>query len=125
LAIAAFGYLAVPRRELWALAAFAALVLTWPMLGVSAPAIVATYSPVKEGEGMGLYNAASAVGTVCGAILGGIAAELWGYRSVAAVGAVCVVVALVSTAADRNWGRPLQAPQLAPPGEHGTHPSRL
>ena len=125
LAIAAFGYLAVPRRELWALAAFTALVLTWPVLGVSAPAIVATRSAVREGEGMGLYNAASAAGTVCGAILGGVAAELWGYRSVAAVGAMCVIAALVSTAADRNWRRPLQAPQLAPLEGNGTHPSRL
>jgi predicted MFS family arabinose efflux permease len=117
LAIAAFGYLAVPLRELWALVAFAALVLTWPVLGVSAPAIVATRSSFGEGEGLGLYNAASAVGTVFGAMLGGIAAELWGYRSIAAVGAMCVVAALVSTAAYSNWRRPLVAPQLATASE--------
>jgi predicted MFS family arabinose efflux permease len=110
LAIAAFGYFAVPLRELWTLAAFTALVFTWPVLGVSAPALVATRSSVGEGEGIGLYNAASAVGTICGAMLGGVAAELWGYRSVAAVGAICVVAALISIALDRNWRRPIQGP---------------
>jgi MFS family permease len=100
--LSAFAYLILPGKGVWAEVAFAALVLAWSVLGVGAPTLVGLLSPVGEGEGMGLYSAAGALGAVGGAMLGGYTAQLFGFRAVPAAGACCMLVALMAMARVRN-----------------------
>ncbi|HLN12317.1 MAG TPA: hypothetical protein VK587_03965, partial [bacterium] len=93
----------------------AALVLAWALLGVSGPPLAARRSPVGEGEGMGLYNAAGAAGGVLGGLLSGWAAQTWGYEAIPVAGAVCLGAALLLTAADPTWGRKLSPPAVPAP----------
>jgi DHA1 family tetracycline resistance protein-like MFS transporter len=94
----AAGHLA--GRGLLAEAAFAAFVGAWAILSVSGTALAAERSPVGEGGGMGLFNAASAVAGVLGAVFAGWAAAAWGYGAVPLVGAACVACGLAVTAAN-------------------------
>ena len=67
---------------LLALLAFALVVWAWSLMNVSGTALAASLSPVGEGEGMGIFNATTAIAGVIGAVLGGWAAGLWGYNSI-------------------------------------------
>jgi len=67
---------------LLALLAFGFVVWAWSLMSVSGTALAARLSPLGEGQGMGLFNATTAVAGVLGAVLGGWAAEAWGYRSI-------------------------------------------
>jgi DHA1 family tetracycline resistance protein-like MFS transporter len=73
-----------------ALLAFLFVVLAWSLLSVGGTALTARLSPVGEGEGMGIFNAVTALAGVIGAVLGGWAAGQWGYTAVSslAVGGV-------------------------------------
>ena len=74
------GWLALP--------AFAIVVLSWSLLSVSGTALTARLSPVGEGIGMGLFNAATALASVIGAVAGGLVAGTTGYATVLALAAV-------------------------------------
>jgi len=73
-----------------ALTGFLFIVLAWSGLSVSGTALTAQLSPVGEGEGMGIFNAVTALAGVIGAALGGWVAEGWGYHGalVLAIGGV-------------------------------------
>jgi DHA1 family tetracycline resistance protein-like MFS transporter len=73
-----------------ALLAFLFVVLAWSLLSVGGTALTARLSPVGEGEGMGIFNAVTALAGVVGAALGGWVAGQWGYAAVSslAVGGV-------------------------------------
>jgi len=62
-----------------ALVGFLFVVLAWSLLSVSGTALTARLSPIGEGEGMGIFNAATALSSVIGAALGGWIAGRWGY----------------------------------------------
>ncbi len=74
-----------------ALFAFAFVVWAWSLMSVSGTALAAQLSPAGEGQGMGIFNAMTAIAGVLGAVLGGWVAGLWGYRS-------SVLLAILGTA---------------------------
>lgn len=69
---------------------FLVVVLAWSLLSVSSTALVASLSPENEGEGMGIFNAVTALSGVIGAVLGGWAANLWGYAAIPGMGIIGV-----------------------------------
>ena len=78
-----------------ALFAFAFVVCAWSLISVSGTTLAAQLSPVGEGEGLGIFNATNALAGVIGASLGGWAAGLWGYNSIAALAVVGIALSLV------------------------------
>ena len=63
-----------------ALVGFAAVVAAWSFLSVAGTDLAARLSWGGEGEGMGLFNACTAIAGVLGSVLGGWFAGMWGYR---------------------------------------------
>jgi MFS family permease len=74
-----------------ALLAFAFVVLAWSLMSVSGTALAARLSTIAEGQGLGIFNALTAIAGMLGAVLGGWAAGVWGYSSI-------VVLALIGVA---------------------------
>ena len=68
-------------HSLLALLGFTLVVLCWAFLSVSGTTLTAHLSPQNEGEGMGLFNAITALAGVFGAVLGGWLAARWGYHA--------------------------------------------
>ena len=77
-----------------ALAAFGLVVWAWSLMSVSGTALAARLSPLGEGQGLGIFNAVTAVAGVLGAILGGWAAGLWGYSAILIFALVGVILGL-------------------------------
>ena len=79
-----------------ALLAFAFVVWAWSLMSVSGTALAARLSPAGEGQGLGIFNAMTAVASILGALLGGWAAGAWGYGSIAglALGGVALGLGL-------------------------------
>jgi MFS transporter, DHA1 family, tetracycline resistance protein len=77
-----------------ALLAFAFVVWAWSLMSVSGTALAAHLSPVGEGEGLGIFNAITAIAAILGALLGGWAAGVWGYSSILVVGIIGVGLGL-------------------------------
>jgi DHA1 family tetracycline resistance protein-like MFS transporter len=86
-----------------ALLAFAFVVWAWSLMSVSGTDLAARLSPAGEGQGLGIFNAMTAVASILGALLGGWAAGAWGYGSIAglALGGVALGLGL-SFAASRG-----------------------
>jgi DHA1 family tetracycline resistance protein-like MFS transporter len=80
-----------------ALLSFLFVVLAWSLLSVSGTALTARLSPVGEGEGMGIFNATTALAGTVGAVLGGWASGYWGYNAAIAVAVVGVAGGLLLT----------------------------
>jgi DHA1 family tetracycline resistance protein-like MFS transporter len=78
-----------------ALLAFLFVVLAWSLLSVGGTALTARLSPVGEGEGMGIFNAVTALAGVVGAALGGWVAGQWGYNAVSGLAAAGVGLGLL------------------------------
>jgi len=78
--------------------AFILVVLAWSLLSVSGTLLVAQLSPAGEGEGLGVFNAASALAGMIGAALGGWVAGVWGYPAalLLSVGSTILGLALFS-----------------------------
>ena len=79
---------------LLALLAFAFIVWAWSLMNVSGTALAASLSPVGEGEGLGIFNATTAIAGVVGAVLGGWAAVAWGYNSIVTMALLGVTLGL-------------------------------
>jgi MFS transporter, DHA1 family, tetracycline resistance protein len=71
---------------------FCVAVLAWPLLSVAGNALAARLSPTGRGEGMGIFNAASALAATAGALIGGWIVAVWGY------GLMCALAAIMVTA---------------------------
>lgn len=67
----------------------------WPLLSVASNDMSAALAPFSEGTAMGLFNAAAAVASASGAIIGGAIAERFGYPSSSLLGAAIIAIALV------------------------------
>jgi len=79
---------------LLALFAFALVVWAWSLISVSGTALAAHLSPVGEGQGLGIFNAMTAVASILGALLGGWAAGVWGYSSIVALAIIGMLLGL-------------------------------
>ncbi len=107
LALTIFAIEPVPGRGWFAILFFLVVVLAWSLLSVSSTALVAFLSPKNEGEGMGIFNAITALSGVIGAGLGGWAANLWGYDAIPIMGLVGVGAGFLVLIATRINSRPV------------------
>lgn len=99
------GFLPLTGRAWLALLGFALVVLAWSVLSVSSTALAANLSPVGEGTGLGIFNAATAVAGVLGAVVGGWAAGRWGYNAIPALALAGIALGLfLSVATQRKKG---------------------
>jgi predicted MFS family arabinose efflux permease len=86
------GFLPFTGRAWLALLCVMVVILSWSMISVSGTTLTARLSQGGEGEGMGLFNATTALAGVTGAALGGWVAEYWSYHT--ALGLPVVGIAL-------------------------------
>lgn len=80
-----------------ALVFFTFVVLSWSFISVSATAFTAQLAPSGEGEGLGLFNAASALANIIGAGIGGWIAVQFGYPAVILFATIGVALGLAGT----------------------------
>jgi DHA1 family tetracycline resistance protein-like MFS transporter len=85
-----------------ALLSFTFVVLSWSLLSVSGTALAADLSMLGEGEGLGIFNGATAIAGTLGAALGGWVAGQWGYATVSILAIVGVALGLALTLAIRS-----------------------
>ncbi len=97
LAMLGLGLFHFTGRGWFALLCVILIVLAWSLLSVSGTELTAQLSPVGEGEGMGIFNAVTAISGMAGAALGGLLAEQWGYVVASGIAAIGVVLGLVIT----------------------------
>ena len=97
LALLPNGDLSVQVRGPLALIGFAFVVVAWSLLSVTGTEITAQFSEEHEGEGLGLFNASTAVAGVLGAVVGGWSAGTWGYEFVPVLGIVGAAAGVLIT----------------------------
>lgn len=87
----------VPTGHRFAFAAigFTLNIIAWPILSVSGTDLAARLAPFSEGAAMGLFNAALASATVIGAFASGPLIATFGYRSIAVMALLGIVLASV------------------------------
>jgi predicted MFS family arabinose efflux permease len=107
-------YLTAPAGA--ALAAFGALVWSWPFLIVAAPGLAGLLVPQAEGTAQGLLNASGGLAGLIGATGGGALAARWGYGPAlaAATGATLLGVLVLILAGGAIVRASRQAPRAAP-----------
>jgi MFS family permease len=66
----------------------------WPLLSVASNDLAAGLAPFGEGTAMGLFNAAAAIASAAGAVLGGVIADRFGYGAVSLFAAAMALAAL-------------------------------
>ena len=96
-AILGLGLAHIDSAAWLALLGFTIVVLSWSLLSVSGTALAANLSPVGEGEGLGIFNAATAVAGTLGAALGGWVAGQWGYAVVSILAVAGMALGLLLT----------------------------
>ncbi len=77
----------------------------WPVLSVSSNDLAASLAPFGEGAAMGLFSAATAIGSALGAVAGGGLADMAGYPAVimfAAIGVSLSPAFILKLPADRG-----------------------
>lgn len=122
LSLLALGLTRASGRGWPALPVFVLVVLAWSLLSVSGTALTAQLSAAGEGEGMGLFNAATAVAGVIGAALGGWIAGGWGYRPVLGLPVAGVTCGLILASGIRPAPGSSQNPRSeGTSGEGGSH----
>lgn len=86
----------IPGRYNSALAgaAFVLIVLAWPLISVSATDLAAHLTPFSEGAALGLFNATTSLGTVLGAFASAPLVHLGGYRTIALMAILSLLVAI-------------------------------
>ncbi len=92
LALTLLAMVSFTGRGWLAMLFFLFVVLAWSLLSVSSTALVASLSPQNEGEGMGIFNAVTALSGVIGAAAGGWAANLWGYVAIPVMSMISVAL---------------------------------
>jgi len=77
------------------LAAFGGIMFAWSFLSVASPDLTGQLVPSDaEGDAQGALNAASGLAGLLGSVIGGLAADLWGYPAALGVGAGAVLLGL-------------------------------
>ena len=92
LALTLLAMVSFTGRGWLAMLFFLFVVLAWSLLSVSSTALVASLSPQNEGEGMGIFNAVTALSGVIGAAVGGWAASSWGYVAIPMMSMISVAL---------------------------------
>jgi MFS family permease len=114
LSLVGLGGLPLAGRGWLALLCVIVMILSWSLLSVSGTGLTARFSHGREGEGMGLFNATSALAGVTGAALGGWVAERWGYHIALGLPVVSIALGLLLALTVR----PVRRSHLTPcPGE--------
>jgi DHA1 family tetracycline resistance protein-like MFS transporter len=101
LALTILAITSLPNRGWIALLSFLFIVLAWSPLSVSSTALISFLSPKNEGEGIGIFNAVTALSGVIGAAVGGWTANIWGYIAIPVIGFVGVSAGFLVTMAKR------------------------
>lgn len=96
-ALFGLGFVAFGGQGWLALSCVIVVILSWSLLSVSGTALVAHLSQMGEGEGMGLFNATTALAGITGSALGGWVAEQWGYQASLGLPVAGVAVGLLLT----------------------------
>ncbi len=94
LGLAVLGISHFQSQAALALLGFLFVVLAWSLLSVSGTALAAQLAPSGEGNGIGIFNASSALAGVLGAAGGGWLAQQWGYDAVTIFGVIGIIVGL-------------------------------
>jgi DHA1 family tetracycline resistance protein-like MFS transporter len=94
------------------LLSFLFIVLAWSLLSVSGTALTAQLSPVGEGEGMGIFNAATALAGTIGAVLGGWVSGYWGYNGAIVLAVVGMALGLFFAVSRRMGPGRARSPAL-------------
>ena len=79
------GFTSLGIKNGLAMIGLAGVVGAWSVISVSGTALAAQLSQQDEGEGMGIFNAATSLAGVIGAVLGGWIAGQWGYFYITAL----------------------------------------
>lgn len=82
-------------RLTFAIAGFFLIVITWPLLSVAGTGLAAVLASFSEGAAMGLFNASLALATVIGAFASGPLIAALGYRGLAWMGIIGLILAIV------------------------------
>jgi predicted MFS family arabinose efflux permease len=97
ISLVGLGFLPFTGRAWLALLCVIVVILSWSMISVSGTALTARLSQGGEGEGMGQFNAATALAGVTGAALGGWVAERWGSHIALGLPVVGIALGLLLT----------------------------
>jgi MFS transporter, DHA1 family, tetracycline resistance protein len=88
------------------LAAFGGIMFAWSFLSVASPDLTGQLVPSDaEGDAQGALNAASGLAGLLGSVVGGLAADLWGYPAALSIGAGAVLLGLAIFVVTRLRGR--------------------
>jgi predicted MFS family arabinose efflux permease len=88
------------------LAAFGGIMFAWSFLSVASPDLSGQLVPsAAEGDAQGALNAASGLAGLLGSVVGGLAADLWGYPAALSIGTGAVLLGLVIFIVTRARGR--------------------
>jgi MFS transporter, DHA1 family, tetracycline resistance protein len=87
------------------LAAFGGIMFAWSFLSVASPDLTGQLVPADaEGDAQGALNAASGLAGLLGSVIGGLAADLWGFPAALSIGAGAVLLGLAIFAVTRTRG---------------------
>ena len=89
-------FLPIPKT-LIGLAGFVCIIMAWPLLSIAGTDLTAHLTPVSQGAGMGLFNAAAAVATVIGTFLSGPLIHVLGYPALSGIALLGIGVAWLSS----------------------------
>ena len=88
------------------LAAFGGIMFAWSFLSVASPDLTGQLVPSDaEGDAQGALSAASGLAGLLGSVVGGLAADLWGYPAALSIGAGAVLLGLAIFVVTRARGR--------------------
>lgn len=88
-------FLPIPKT-LAGLAGFVCIIMAWPLLSIAGTDLTARLTPISQGAGMGLFNAAAAVATVIGTFLGGPLVQFLGYPALSGLALLGIGLAWLS-----------------------------
>ena len=88
------------------LAAFGGIMFAWSFLSVASPGLTGQLVPSSaEGDAQGALNAASGLAGLLGSVVGGLAADLWGYPAALSIGAGAVLLGVAILVVTKPWAR--------------------
>ena len=97
LALAGMTLFSLARHDaatpaLWCAVLFQA---AWPLIGVASSDLAAVLAPRGRGTAVGVFQAAGAVGSGAGALLGGSVADLYGYPDVLRLATIVAIASMM------------------------------